>query len=182
MVFLVGRGNIRINVSTRRLVDWHAFSCWLRVGMQQLRSLKYTLLPHQAEQEKSDLLFHPHRMILLLLGLLLPCLDLVLKGHTKLDILLILYQIFLNCRRIFLISHSWISNCSRMGSLLIIYTSILTMRLLLFADFFGVLHLRKEIVEETEERGVISIVSKRYRVIRYLEECSGNIYVFFLGL
>lgn len=75
-------------------------------------------------------------------------------------------------------SQSRIDHRFRMGSLLIIYMSILTMRLLLFSDFFWFFILRKEIVEETEERGVISIVSTRYQVIRCLEECPGNIYVF----
>lgn len=59
-----------------------------------------------------------------------------------------------------------------------IYTSILTMRLLLLSDFFWFFILRKEIVEETEEGGVISIVSAKYQVIRRLEECPENVYVF----
>jgi len=60
-------------------------------------------------------------------------------------------------------SHSWIDSCVRIGSLLIIYTSILTKRLLLFSDlFWGFFILRKEILKEAEERGVISIVSAGY--------------------
>jgi hypothetical protein len=65
-----------------------------------------------------------------------------------------------------------------MGSLLIIYTEYLNYEAFIILWFiFGVIHFEKR-NSGWSWKGVISIVSTRYRVIQLLEECPGNINVF----
>jgi hypothetical protein len=64
-----------------------------------------------------------------------------------------------------------------MGSLLIIYTGYLNYEAFIILWFiFGVIHFEKR-NSGWSWKGVISIVSTRYRVIQLLEECPGNINV-----